>query len=155
MHSPHSPEFTDNPTFYTPGGYGQEYRTDGVSAVDWLGNRFKLGDLVMYCIGAGRGQMMALGRVQRIRAHKQSPYWDAEARKQVKDGWRWEVEVQVLTERTSGRWGNEARTKPAWVNPMNITLFVDPAADRRELAERFANQEQNRLGAIDELADLL
>lgn len=27
------------------------------SAVDWRGNRFRIGDTVMYCIGASRGQM--------------------------------------------------------------------------------------------------
>lgn len=133
---PHSPVFTDNPTYHQPGGYGTNYRTDGVAAVDWLGNPFRLGDLVMYCVGAGRGQMMALGRVKQIRAHEVDD-WDYRIvdgqRKWTQDGKRWDVEVQVLTEQTSGHWGNEKRTKPAWVNPMNITAFINPAVLREAL----------------------
>lgn len=79
-----------------------------VAATDWRGNRFRVGDLVMYCIGAGRGQMMAEGRVLRIEM----------------DTFYNNLKVQVLTERTSGSWNNEKRNRPAWVNPMNITAMV-------------------------------
>lgn len=130
---PHSPAFTDSPTYHQPGGYGPTWRTDGVAAVDWLGNPFRLGDLVMYCIAAGRGQMMALGRVQQIRArevdHHDYHEVDGQRRWGIV-GKRWDVEVQVLTEKTSGHWGNSARSKPAWVNPMNITAFINPAVLR-------------------------
>ena len=77
-----------------------------VAATDWRGNRFSVGDMVMYCVGAGRGQMMAEGRVLQIRPGKYTT-----------------IEVQVLTERTSGAWNNGKRTRPAWVNPMNITAL--------------------------------
>lgn len=87
------------------------------SAVDWLGNRFAVGEKVIYCIGAGRGQMMAIGKVIQIRA-RVSQTWDRDSREMVPV---WDVQVQVITERTSGHWDNSARTKPAWVNPMNIT----------------------------------
>lgn len=123
--NPSAPEFSDTPTFEA-----KEYepkRTDVLSAVDWLGNRFHVGDTVMYCIGAGRGQMMALGTVQAMRAQEcqELVSWDWEGNKRVNEVRRdyWNVEVQVLTERTSGSWDNEKRTRPAWVNPMNITLW--------------------------------
>lgn len=112
-----------------------------ISAEDWLGNRFGIGDLVVYCISAGRGQMMAIGRVQQLRVRE-----NTKTRRQTKEQYRhldwrerqqipyaeleetidvpqhlWVVEVQILTERTSGHWGNERRTRPAWVNEMNIT----------------------------------
>lgn len=77
-----------------------------VSATDWLGNRFRVGEMVMYCVGAGRGQLMAIGRVLQI----QIDAYD-------------NIKVQVLTEKTSGRWNNTQRTRPAWVNPMNITAI--------------------------------
>lgn len=81
-------------------------------ARDWLGRTFQLGSRVMYCIGAGRGQMMAYGVVVDMAiANQHNPEWG-------------EIEVKVLTERTSGKWDNEARTRPAWVNPMNITVPV-------------------------------
>lgn len=76
--------------------------------IDWLGNRVEVGDVVIYAIAAGRGQQMALGTVQKIEA-TENPY---ELYK-----------VRVLTEKTSGHWSNGPRTKPAWVNPMNITLW--------------------------------
>ncbi len=92
-----------------------------ISAVDWLGNRFSVGDRVLYCVGAGRGQLMAYGKVLWIKAEAK-PVWDYAAKK-----WREDLEtvtVQVLTERTSGNWGNEKRTRPALVNPLNITAIV-------------------------------
>lgn len=119
---PHSPTYSDTPTYYTSGYSGDEWRTDALSAVDWLGNTFKLGDRVMYCIGAGRGQMMALGTVKQIRTKNVVfySYDSSKGRYQVPGV---EVEVQVLTEKTSGNWNNGERTKPAWVNPMNVTAL--------------------------------
>lgn len=78
--------------------------------IDWLGNRVEVGDVVMYAIGARRGQQMAMGTVQQIEATGSTyePY-----------------KVQVLTEKTSGHWSNGPRTKPAWVNPTNITLWEE------------------------------
>ncbi len=121
---PHSPVFSDTPTYYQPRSWSDEqWRTDVLSAVDWLGHTFKVGERVMYCIGAGRGQMMALGTVQQIRA-KPGKHWDLETRRYVEEG-VFDVEVQVLTEKTSGHWGNKERSKPAWVNPMNITAITE------------------------------
>jgi hypothetical protein len=119
------------------------FAADGsvVSAVDWLGNRFQVGDMVMYCIGAGRGQMMAHGRVLAITSEQKT--WlqhrvaeEGEEPTRVLD-WRDppvaiveyrvpydDIKVQVLTERTSGRWDNEKRMRPAWPNPMNITAIA-------------------------------
>jgi|ERR1044072_3788263 len=129
MHQhPHSPEY-DGDTV--------------VSAVDWLGNRFAVGDTVMYCISAGRGQMMALGEVVQIQNEVrqtrelrdpepgEEPDWIPYARPGLEPGpgkvsvWvPWDlVTVQVRTLKTSGHWNNEKRTKPAWVNPMNITAL--------------------------------
>lgn len=127
-HNPSDPEFSDTPTFERK-DYGSEKRTDVLSAVDWLGKRFHVGDEVMYCIGAGRGQMMALGTVQAMRATEKRELVSCKwaENKRTDEVWRnyWDVEVQVLTERTSGAWGNEKRTRPAWVNPMNITLWKE------------------------------
>lgn len=91
------------------------FDTDGacVGATDWRGNRFRVGDKVMYCIGAGRGQVMAIGEVLQME-HKTVKWGD-----RTRDEFR----VQVLTEATSGSWGNEKRTRPAWVNEMNITAI--------------------------------
>lgn len=108
-----------------------------LALTDWRGNTYRIGDTVMYCISAGRGQMMAEGRIVQFREEP---------------AWRWNLRtpepgdepnyhthggtpyirqredyvvygVQVLTSRTSGRWNNEARTRPAWVNEMNITAL--------------------------------
>ena len=93
-----------------------------VSAVDWLGNRFSVGERVLYCVGAGRGQLMAYGNVLKIFADKQV-LWDHDKRCHY-DGEA--VRVQVLTERTSSDWGEEwsgRRSRPAMVNPLNITAL--------------------------------
>lgn len=139
MNHPHSPTYSDTPTYHQPGGWGDSWRTDVLSAVDWLGNTFKLGDKVIYCIGAGRGQMMAIGTVRQIRA-KDVQYRDwsqsalddktGQSRETVVKT-RTEIEVQVLTEKTSGHWGNRERTKPAWVNPMNVTSLENIAESAR------------------------
>lgn len=111
-----------------------EYGPEGevVCAKDWLGNRFCVGDVVMYCIGAGRGQMMAFGRVLKIKSvvcHRWKTRAAAEGETPTRGVWvdeedtYDEVTVQVLTERTSGRWDNKKRTRPAWPNPMNITAL--------------------------------
>ncbi|GGN40270.1 hypothetical protein FHR83_007072 [Actinoplanes campanulatus] len=118
-----------------------EYDENGapVSAVDWLGNRFRVGERVIYCIGAGRGQQMAVGEVKQIkveqrigrRAREAEPGEDADfiadwltpPRPMVRYEEPYEViTVQVLTERASG-WSGSKRSKPAWVNPMNITAL--------------------------------
>jgi hypothetical protein len=98
-----------------------------VAATDWLGNRFKIGDVVMYCISAGRGQMMAFGRVQKMRFPEfdVGQHWDnATMAYTPLDTSERQVEVQVLTESTSGNWNNEKRTRASWVNPMNITAVI-------------------------------
>lgn len=129
-------EFTQHPS-------EPELADDGtcLSAVDWLGNRFRVGDTVMYCVAAGRGQMMAYGVVQAIKAH---PRTRREGRNAAPGetptrmlkwhdppiAWiEWEVPyheitVRVLTSRTSGHWDNKQRTRPAWVNPMNVTAVA-------------------------------
>lgn len=130
---PCNPEYSDTPTFYTEsGGYGYTYRTDVISAEDWLGHRFSVGETVMYCISAGRGQMMAIGVVQQIRARTYDQgfwTWEGEypdrTRFYTKTGERTDVEVQILTSGTSGNYDNKARTRPAWVNPMNITALPE------------------------------
>lgn len=112
-----------------------------VSAVDWLGNRFQVGDKVMYCISAGRGQMMAIGEVIQIknevkqsrRSREAEPGEEPDTQYTALNGTHYrsvyvytpydDVTVQVRTLKTSGRWNHEARTKPAWVNPMNITAI--------------------------------
>lgn len=124
--NPHSPELKDDKV---------------VSAVDWLGNRFHVGDKVMYCISAGRGQMMAIGEVLQIKndVRQWRSYRDADPGEKADreytalDGTHYRavtvytpydhVTVQVKTLKTSGHWNNQERTKPAWVNPMNITAI--------------------------------
>ncbi len=92
-----------------------------VAARDWLGNTFAVGDVVLYCVGADRGQMMAVGRVVKL----EIPELGYDAQRAIDSGRevRREVCVQVLTAKTSGHWGNGPRTRPAWVNPMNITAL--------------------------------
>ncbi len=110
-----------------------------VALTDWLGQLYRVGQRVMYCIGAGRGQMMAIGVIQQFREEPDSRwnYRDPEpgeepnhsgymGRPQVKTRIDFTVySVQVLTERTSGHWNNQQRTRPAWVNIMNITALPD------------------------------
>lgn len=93
---------------------------DPIYAEDWLGNRFGIGQTVMYCIGAGRGQMMAIGTVVKMRVQSSRYYSSQPASPPNKDS---VIEVQVLTQATSGHWDNGPRTKPAWVNEMNITAI--------------------------------
>ncbi len=119
-----------------------EYETC-LSAVDWLGNRFRVGDTVLYCVAAGRGQMMAVGVVRALKAHHRtrtesrpaepgetptrvylSPVTGEEFRSVHWTVPYHEITVQVLTTRTSGAWDNKQRTRPAWVNPMNITAVA-------------------------------
>ncbi len=125
-HAPHSPDINE--------------QGKCLSAVDWRGNRFHVGEEVMYCIGAGRGQMMAIGVVLQIKVTQRhrnvsqpcdSDDPDAFTRQWFEPGeyFKWvqvpfdEVTVQVRTLKTSGRWDNEERTKPAWINPMNVTTM--------------------------------
>ena len=133
-HNPKNPVFSDNETYETVpknSTYGTKWRTDVLSADDWLGHMFMVGDTVMYCIGAGHGQMMAIGKILKIRARTYDRgYWTGvwtpeTPRVYVKTGEQTDVEVQVLTEKTSGSWDNTKRSKPAWVNPMNITAIPE------------------------------
>lgn len=123
-----------------------EFREDATvrSAVDWRGNRFAVGEQVMYCIGAGRGQVMAIGEVLKIEAKRNQRNWfrDPEPGEEPNafgwdyttqtrtvplvevEHWYWSITVQVHTKITSGRWGNEERTRPAWPNPQNITALT-------------------------------
>lgn len=94
---------------------------DIIGAEDWLGNNFFIGDKVVYCISAGRGQMMAIGKVLKIELPELG-YWQQQAVDAGREVWE-ELRIQVLTERSSGHWNNEARTRPAWVNSMNITAL--------------------------------
>lgn len=109
-----------------------------IAALDWRGNRFAVGDKVLYCISAGRSQLMAVGIVVQIKAavayrnvHQPCDADDPEA-ETGRDGSCYrrisvpydEVTVQVRTLKTSGRWDNTERSKPAWVNPANITAIT-------------------------------
>jgi hypothetical protein len=128
MH-PHTPCFTEEPQYAADSYDGQKWRTDVYRATDWLGHTFGPGDQVMYCVGAGRGQMMAIGRVQQIHAAQETRKVRIDAPvgplgSVWEDRLVWLVKVQVLTERTSGYYDNAKRTKPAWVNPMNITAWA-------------------------------
>lgn len=119
-HHPSDPFYTEEPAPAPsePQSTAPTYR-EVDSAVDWLGNRFRVGEKVIYCIGAGRGQMMAIGTVVKMRAEnvKIRSYYEP------KEETRVDVTVQVLTEKSSGYWGDAPRTRPAWVNPMNITAL--------------------------------
>lgn len=84
-----------------------------VGGTDWLGNEFRIGDTVMYAVSAGRGQMMAYGVVTDMKMGDGHPFHQ---RTDL-------VHVAVHTVKTSGQWNNGARTKPAWVNPINITAI--------------------------------
>ena len=109
-HYPLNPVYTDTPTYYTGKGYGAyEYRTDVLSAEDWLGHRFAVGEKVMYCIGAGHGQMMAIGEVKQIRTRIDvRGYWDYgtprdyQNKKFVKTGEETLIEVLALLKRQAG-----------------------------------------------------
>lgn len=90
-----------------------------IAATDWLGNRFAVGETVLYCIGAGRGQLMAIGKVLKMWA-EDKVVWDHDLRKHVPGA---DIKVQVLTERTSGGWDSGPRTRPAMVTPLNITAI--------------------------------
>lgn len=124
---PHSPEFGPIPTFVEGTYSGSMWHTHVVSAVDWLGARFHVGEKVIYCIGAGRGQVMAIGTVKSMRCREKYAYNLAGTTK-ARQPAGWEIEVQVLTERTSSTWSESKRTKPAWVNAINVTAM--PAVDR-------------------------
>ena len=106
-HHPSDPFYTEEPAPAPgePESTAPVYR-EVDSAVDWLGNRFRVGEKVIYCIGAGRGQMMAIGTVVKMRAENVKIYHDPKG--QV----RTDVTVQVLTEKSSGHWGDERRTRP-------------------------------------------
>lgn len=92
-----------------------EFAEDGVtglSARDWLGNRFFIDDPVIFCISNGHNQMMAVGQVCAIRSKKVTEWTGL-----VYD----DVTVLVRTAATSGSSDNKARAKATWVNPRNVT----------------------------------
>lgn len=124
MGHPTNPVFSDTPVIVQQQEYGDRYRTDLVEVTDWLGRPVHVGDRVMYCIGAGRGQMMALGTVKAMRGREiQIREFNHETRTWSAYFMSWEIQIQVLTEKTSGAWDNAKRSRPAWVNPMNITAL--------------------------------
>lgn len=128
--------------YLLPAPSAPSYDADGAvcSARDWLGHVFHVGDRVIYCIGAGRGQMMAIGTVMAMKATQRStyafrqagddeepdhinPYQDPPTRWMKVPITYYDVRVLVKTHKTSGRWDNGPRERPAWVNPMNITAL--------------------------------
>ncbi len=109
-----------------------------ISAVDWLGNRFHVGDHVLYSIHHGDTHMMALGEVLQIKAvmRPAKKYRDPEPGEQpdfVNDladppiglvkytTFYDEVTVRVRTLRTADPYCKGERKGGAWVNPNNIT----------------------------------
>ena len=86
-----------------------------VSAEDWLGNRFAIGDAVIYCVGYGsNGGLMAVGRVTGMR-------FGTQGRQATPP-----VEVQVLTHGTPRDWigRSSKRTRPGWINSFNVTAVT-------------------------------
>lgn len=109
-----------------------------IAVTDWLGGTFRIGDQVAYCIGAGRGQVMAIGKVLQIKCEvrertdyrppnpgEQPNYtYPLSDRTAVRYRTLYDViTVQVLTLKTSARYSHGKRTRPAWVNPQNITAL--------------------------------
>lgn len=92
------------------------------SAQDWLGNRFSVGDKVIYCVArVPRSGKMALGRVTKIR---RAP--EPQGGYHVGEG----IEVQIKTVRTTV--GAPAGFSPQWIVPSNVTALSgleDYAAD--------------------------
>jgi len=84
-----------------------------IGGLDWLGQPYREGDWVIYAIGAGRGQAVAYGQVLKTILREQSYY-----------GGRYEYKVQVQTYMTSANWNNRSRSRPAYVNPMNVTALT-------------------------------
>lgn len=88
-----------------------EFNGDGVivSAVDWLGNRFRIGDQVLYCITQGSGGLMAYGTVVEI-ADAGHARFDM-------------LTVKVRTLGTASEWKHRAgeRRHATWVNAYNVT----------------------------------
>ncbi len=83
-----------------------------VSVKDWLGNLVRVGDPVVYAIGAGRGQQLAIGHVVDIGLEEDLyPRYD-------------HVSIRVITGASSGNWSNTKRATPAWVNAMNVTALA-------------------------------
>lgn len=130
-----------------------EFDAEGncISALDWRGNRFHVGETVMYCIGAGRGQRMAIGQVLEMQAEPRKTKterlirpgetptrtyettWEKTPRLieliEVEEHYH-DFKIKVLTEETSGEWDGEKRTRPAWPQPVNMTAIpqVEEAA---------------------------
>ncbi len=100
-----------------------------VSALDWLGNRFRLGDPVIYTVnGAGTSvRDIAIGKVTNIVASRHADWTGAEYDI---------INVQVLTAATGRASDNRPRLVPCWPRAYNITALTGlPQAVRRTLAK--------------------
>jgi hypothetical protein len=89
-----------------------------VGGTDWNSNPYAEGDWVLYAVGAGRGQAVAYGKILKI-ILKNNTHSNTHL----------EYKVQVQTYMTSAKWGNASRTRPAYVNPMNITALTKEQQD--------------------------
>lgn len=112
-----------------------------IAARDWLGNRFAVGERVIYCIHSGDTQKMAVGVVEKIESIRTrerlgwrlTPPGEQPDKTMTIDGASVdfskvrvpyeELRVAVLTLRTSDTWHDRQRTKAAWVKPNNITAI--------------------------------
>ncbi|MFI5840586.1 hypothetical protein ACIA8K_12840 [Catenuloplanes sp. NPDC051500] len=106
-----------------------------IALTDWLGGTVRVGDMVLYCIGAGRGQQLAYGVVKQLVADQKMGWGNRAAEPDetpdyvTEAGGRWmrtqepywDYGVQVHTQGVSG-WGGK-RERAAWVNPMNVTAL--------------------------------
>jgi hypothetical protein len=96
-----------------------------VSAVDWLGNRFHVGDRVLYSIHAGSSTEVAIGEVLAIKSEHHERSRVGRNHPDGTEMWRsaWDkITVTVLTEKSSGSGTSRlARTRPAQVKAQNVT----------------------------------
>lgn len=112
-----------------------------LSAQDWLGNRFHVGEQVLYCVATGStGCAMAIGIVVRIVSDTKTRYDYRPARDDETPDFvnrysnpptNWmtievaydDMRVMVRTLRTSASFDNGKRTRNSWVTAMNITAL--------------------------------
>lgn len=111
-----------------------------VSAVDWRGNRFAVGDEVLYCVADGYSYCTAVGRVIEIAVKTIQRRRDVETTADDPEGHHrpWfdpdryyrtehfpvdDVRVLVQTLQTASHGDKGPRAKPGWVNPWNITAL--------------------------------
>lgn len=100
-------------TYIEDGKYADFVGERLVGGIDWNGQPYSEGDWVIYAIGAGRGQAIAYGKVLKT-ILKDNGYSTT----------RLAYKVQVQTYMTSANWNNQSRTRPAYVNPMNVTALT-------------------------------